>query len=307
MIDALRTRFLSAQPDGYFLDPADLGPYLRHRGWTRDQEKVTRVERAFEDHPDLALRVYTEHPTGGRWLLVWQARPWDERAPDQPLPVERILVEARYYKTLESNVQLGAWSPRLIGSDAESGILAAEDLGRSTYADLGPKTPLEVDAFAALLRYLSLLHRMPSPTWPILNNPAMRQHRHARTFAVADDHPLRSALLDLGDSYLSGADCLVHGDFQPKCWLRTSRGPKIFGARGAHLGRAEFDVGVFLAHLVARGQPLRARQVMSAIWGDPALVFGFAGAELLRVSTDDTQRELARRLITERTGAALGG
>lgn len=306
MADDLRERFLGVVPDAFFLDPGELPRYLRHRGWIRDQEKVAKVERAFEDHPDLALRVLTEHPTGARWLLVWQARPWDERAPDRPMPRDRILVEARYYKTLESNVQLATWSPKLIGSDAESGILAAEDLGRGTMDDIGPRTPLEVDVFAALLRYLSLLHRLPTPTWPVLNNPAMRGLRAERTFRVDAAHPLHAPLLDLADAYLAGADCLVHGDFQPACWVRGTRGPKVFGARWAHLGKAEFDLGVFLAHLVARGQAIRGRQVMSAIWGDPELVFGFAGAELLRVATTDAQRALAARLITERRGDALG-
>jgi len=58
---------------------------------------------------------------------------------------------------------------------------------------------------------------------------------------------------ELGDLYLSDGPTLLHGDFYPGSWLRTTQGIRIIDPEFAFTGAAEFDVGVFAAHLAFTG------------------------------------------------------
>jgi 5-methylthioribose kinase len=49
--------------------------------------------------------------------------------------------------------------------------------------------------------------------------------------------------------YLSDGPCLLHGDFYPGSFLKTDKGIKIIDPEFCFFGFAEFDLGVFIAHL----------------------------------------------------------
>lgn len=53
----------------------------------------------------------------------------------------------------------------------------------------------------------------------------------------------------LGELYLDEGKCLVHGDFYPRSWLLTNKGAAIIDHEFGFKGLAEFDLGVFMAHL----------------------------------------------------------
>ncbi len=80
----------------------------------------------------------------------------------------------------------------------------------------------------------------------------------------------------------------MHGDYYPGSWLRTQKGTKIIDPEFAYLGHAEFDLGVFVAHL--KMAQTDDQVIANALAGyeasdrkfDHALFAGFCGAEILR-------------------------
>jgi 5-methylthioribose kinase len=86
----------------------------------------------------------------------------------------------------------------------------------------------------------------------------------------------------LGQTYLSEGDTLLHGDYFPGSWLQTEAGVRVIDPEFAFFGPPEFDAGVLLAHLYMANQPTEAAEATLKTWCNPKLTRQFAGIEIMR-------------------------
>ena len=298
----------------YQLDAGDregLTAYLRRQGLLAPQERVVTAARAGEGNMNLTLRVTTQEQS----LIAKQGRPWVEKYPQIPAPVERTIVEGRFYALAQRSAPLAARMPRLLALDPQSHILVLQDLGKARdLTTLYAGAPLGEAAAAELADYLGHLHQLtvPAEELQVLRNPAMRALNHEHIFrfpldphnglnldaithgltALARELAADAAYVErvhhLGQRYLEAADGpLCHGDFFPGSFLTTESGIFIIDPEFCFLGLPEFDLAVLLAHLHLAGQPqpagdnvLRRYEQRAAV--DRELVQALVGVEIMR-------------------------
>lgn len=312
--------FRRALPHTYFLDagdPGGLAAYLTAAGRLRGGVAVLGVERAGEGVMNCTVRVRTSEGT----FILKQSRPWAEKYPGVAAPFDRALVEARFYRLVASSPTVAGRMPRLLWSDEEARLLALEDLGAAS--DFFPlytgRATLDDATLYGLVDYLSAL----GPLAPAdaaaregLANDAMRALNHEHLFALPlranngldldaytgtpglaaaaaalrEDAAYAAAVAALGERYRTGrGGSLVHGDFYPGSFLQTAAGVKVIDPEFGFCGDAEFDLGVFAAHLLLAGEaPERAETVLAAYRPaagagySPALARRYAGVEIMR-------------------------
>jgi 5-methylthioribose kinase len=300
-------------PGVYFLDagdPAGLAAYLRARGWIGPGERLLGAGKAGEGNMNYTLRVTTT----ARSFILKQARPWVEKYPHIPAPVERAQVEGRFYEAVSADAELAAMMPRLLGFDATSSVLALEDLGEARdFTPLYQGASLADAELDALAAYLSRLHAVSRDAArdAVFANRAMRALNHLHIFAfpllpengldldaitpglagaaqsLQSDAAYGNAVRDLGARYLADGEALLHGDFFPGSWLQTAQGVRVIDAEFCFYGPPEFDLGVAIAHLhLARQGEARIARLLAQVRPprplDRALIEQFAGVEIMR-------------------------
>lgn len=307
----LKQRFHQVYPTAFFLEKNILAvtSYLKQQQWIDQQEKVLALEKPGEGNMNFVVRVKTDRRT----FILKQARPWVEKFPQIDAPAERVAVEAQFFQHLQKVAAINSFAPTFLGFDSSNFILATQDLGQGAdYSFLYQRNKaLSLDEIKDLLRYLSALHQH-SPPANFPSNLAMRQLNHEHIFnfpyqiengfnleevqvglqAAAipykTDPILKEIIRNCGAIYLAkdGA-CLLHGDFYPGSWLNVTNGLKVIDPEFSFVGPAEFDVGVFIAHLVLAEQPTSFIQFALTEYQQPAnfnskLLAQFAGIEILR-------------------------
>lgn len=312
---------------GFYLAPGDLAgleSWLRDAGLLEAGEDVVAAAPAGAGNMNCTMRVRT----GRRSLIVKQARPWVEKYPQFAAPPQRSRREVEFYRLAAAHGTLAAGLPALLHDDGRSGVLVLEDLGGAgDYTDLYRGAVLTSGESVRIARWLGALHRACSgpPEPGLLSNREMRALNHQHIFelplrsghgldldrftpglesaacAWRDDVRLGAAAEELGRLYLEDGGCLVHGDFFPGSILRTPAGPRFIDAEFAHFGRAEFDVGVWLAHLCLTGQAREAEEDFWCAYARPAdfdagLARRFAGIEVIRRLLGYAQLPLAADL-----------
>ena len=89
--------------------------------------------------------------------------------------------------------------------------------------------------------------------------PPLTRSRRAwalRRAALRADRAFREAVAVLGQRYLGGGCCLVHGSFHPGNWLSLpGGGVRVLDPQYGGWGDAEFDIGTGVAHLLLARQP----------------------------------------------------
>ena len=314
-----KEEFRALFPGTYFLDPGDLpalASYLTAGGRLAADEKLSGAEKAGEGNMNCAVRVRT---TAGSFVLK-QSRPWLEKYPQIAAPFDRTLAESRFYRLVASAAGVAATMPRLRWSDDEARIVALEDLG--TASDFFPlyarEMTLSAQTLLELVAYLSALHGL-APADPAarasLANHEMRALNHEHIFALPlrvdngldldaytgtpglgaaaaalkEDAAYANAVAEAGERYRLGTgQNLLHGDFFPGSFLRTAAGVRVIDPEFCFCGDAEFDLGVFAAHLLLAGEPAeRAEQVLSLYRPatarvSPELTRRYAGVEIMR-------------------------
>ena len=116
--------------------------------------------------------------------------------------------------------------------------------------------------------------------------------------SICADGAVQKAMTKLGEVYLeadtvAGAQSLLHGDYYPGSWLKTDAGFRVIDPEFCFCGPREFDLGVLAAHWIFCGGKAGASTIdrvidAAVVKADTAcqisrqLVFGFAGAELIR-------------------------
>ena len=290
---------------------AELQAYLQQKGWLAASETITALEKPGEGNMNYTLRV----KTAARSFIVKQARPYVEKYPQIAAPAERADVEGAFYEAVAGNQTVAGFMPQLLGLDPENHILALEDLGSaSDFTFLyQPKQALKISDAEQLALYIKELHRFSEQGTKtpaaIFANRQMRALNHEHIFNypfMAENgfdldslHPgfqmismgykidlaLKKKVTDLGKLYLADGPCLLHGDYYPGSWLRSSAGVKVIDPEFCFYGPAEFDLGVMTAHLMMAKQSEETTKTVYAAYGrvqNPALVDYFTGVEIMR-------------------------
>jgi 5-methylthioribose kinase len=250
---------------------------------------------------------------------VKQARSYVEKYPSIAAPAERAVMEGLFYSEIAENPELRSHMPELLGVDEVENMLVLEDLGEA--ADFTncyqPGQVIAADQLTELTTYLSVLHNQFLTDQPngAFTNRAMRALNHEHIFvypfmadngfnldavqeglqALAMAYKQNTALVDttrqLGQRYLTDQAglpvTLLHGDYYPGSWLRTSVGVKVIDPEFCFYGPAEFDLGVMLAHLHMAQQPESVHQQILTGYVrhngfDEHLLRQFTGVEILR-------------------------
>ncbi len=300
-------RFKDQFPDKYFLteEISDVSEYLHSLSFLAPEEQVLSAQKPGEGNMNKVLRVKTNH----RSFIVKQARPWVEKYPAIDAPVERNKIEGQYYARIQNNPQLSQYSPNLLFQDLENLVMILSDLGDGAdflwmYERIENLQERDV---LALVHYLNELHQVPVTNFP--DNLSMRKLNHEHIFhfpflidngfdldelqpglqslkqKYASNQQLVHAITNLGSKYLASGIVLLHGDFYPGSWIRTSDGLKVIDPEFCFPGFQEFDLGVFLAHLQLTDQPTRYSDLVFkeyAHQSDENLTRKIAGVEILR-------------------------
>lgn len=295
---------------------------------------VIDVERIGEGNMNLVVRARFGD---GRSVVVKEARPFVERYPHIPAPVERADVEAAFGRAVAGAPDVARRMPRLLVHDPVAHRVAFEDLaphgGATDLGCLYRGARLEPELLDAWLAWAERLHALrPDGVGAgyreVLRNRAMRALNHAHIFelpfraepprdldgvlpglaavhaAVVATQGVVEAAAALGEVYLADGDALVHGDLYPGSVLVRDGQLFVLDAEFGFFGDPSFDRGVLAAHLVLSGQD--DRLVARALAGAPARARAFAGVEILRRLLGVAQLPLDADLSTRAAWVAQG-
>lgn len=290
--------------------PAALTRLTRELGWLEPAQSITELAVAGAGNMNVVLRAQLA-PSGS--LILKQSLPYVAKYPDIPAPVARIEAEVAFYQTIATS-PVAARMPRLLGFAPDLHLCAFEDLGSGEdFSFLYQRDEARSIPSPALLTWLSQLHSIAVSDAAIGDNMAMRQLNHEHIFDLpfrADSGlsfspaleqfrdqllhaELRATAQALGEIYLGRAsqpctNCLLHGDFYPGSWVQGQDGEvMIIDPEFGFVGPAEFDVGVYLAHLLMCGLDTDALTASLSDYTEPAgfnhtLMWQFAGVEVMR-------------------------
>eukprot|EP01059_Diplonema_ambulator_P022942 TRINITY_DN382_c0_g3_i4.p1 TRINITY_DN382_c0_g3~~TRINITY_DN382_c0_g3_i4.p1 ORF type:complete len:375 (+),score=69.22 TRINITY_DN382_c0_g3_i4:1140-2264(+) len=295
--------------------PDQVDGYLGEQGWCPGR-KVASLEAAGEVfNMNCTVRVKFADDSS---LILKQSRPFVERYPAVEAPFERVNAEARFYSLISSNAGLTEMTPKLIGHDRSSYIIALQDLGKSSdWGKLYAGGAMPLEPAAALGKWLGMLHTMEVTEREGMENTGMKALTRDHVFdlplqeggggvdleAVCEglegeakvlrgDEEFAKEVAVLRDMYLNSADkpgaVLLHGDFFPASWMDPSSGPPcVIDTEFAHFGVPEFDLGVALGHLTLTNNTPAASALYAAYAAakpsvSPRLATQYAGVEIMR-------------------------
>ncbi len=290
-------------------DATGLENFLRSKQRLEEGEKVEGLEIAGQGNMNLVVRV----KTSARSFILKQSRPYVQKYPSVAAPVSRISVEAQFYDSLNSTSVWTNRTPEIYWHDAENFLLCMQDLGVSRdFTDIYQKSVnLTKEEIAQLVICISELHNGVGSESPIMNTE-MRTLNHAHIFDLPlsenngfdldgvlpglqeasskfkGDDKLKKRVAQLGDIYrFEQGKKLLHGDFYPGSWLRTTNGIKIIDPEFCFHGRPEFELGVMIAHLKMAQQSNSIMKDLFVYYHfdkqfDGSLFTKFAGVEIIR-------------------------
>lgn len=305
---------------------ADLHRILSSSNILGADESIESVDVAGEGNMNCTLRVQTSERT----FIAKQSRPWVEKYPAIPAPMNRALYEIQFYQTVTSLDLVPTRMPNLIGLDRTRHLLVLDDLGAgkdgSFLYNQQDKTQL-AEQIPTLASWLAALHQQTKDAadLPKFANRELRQLNHAHIFEIPFQHPpaidldaitpglddaarefsehseLVKRATELGRLYLSDGDTLLHGDFFPGSWLFTQDGLFVIDPEFCFAGRPEFDLAVCVGHLrmmeaVEQVDLLLQTYEASAQSFDRRLLDAWAGVEIIRRLLGVAQLDLSRSL-----------
>lgn len=242
---------------------------LHDLSWLKDGEQVLSLASAGEGNMNVVLRVRTNQ----RSIILKQSRPYVQKYQDIPAPIERIQTEREFYTALDGGSISWAF-PKILNYKPEHFLLMMEDLGdvedmTSIYAS----REVSKENVRQLVDTLNGIHRSQvSSSYPL--NMALRALNHQHIFVLPyafdngfdlddiqaglsglsasfkEDEELKSKIKELGSLYLSKGDTLLHGDYYPGSWMLKGNEVKVLDPEFSFVGPREFDLGVFLAHML---------------------------------------------------------
>ena len=310
----LENKFRESHPHAFFLDDniEALQDYLIHQGWFDESLAITSSEKAGEGNMNKVLRVQIDD---GDTFIIKQSRPWVEKFPDIPAPSERANIEGIYFEYTGQNKTIASFAPDLMHADPDASILVIEDLGRGS--DLSylykKEQVMDEETIVSLMNYISALHQnfAQEECNFYIENRGMRKlnAEHIFRFPFVEDNgldldeitpglaklaakyrndeELMEQIEFLSYRYLQNGDTLVQGDFYPGSFLDTKDGIKVIDPEFCFFGDAEFDLGVFYAHMLMAEQPEKITKGIMEYYKRPAhfsemLYEQYAGIEIMR-------------------------
>lgn len=287
-------------------------------GWLEAGETIHTVSKAGEGNMNVVLRLGTDR----RSLILKQSRPYVQKYPQIPAPLERIHTEERFYWAVAGS-GIEAHLPRVLGFDPDQHLMLLEDLGQAEdMTFLYQARQVAPETLDTLVEVLGRIHATPVPAgFP--DNLELRRLNHQHIFVLpflADngfnldqiqpglealaapfkaEAPLKAAVNALGERYLATGPVLLHGDYYPGSWLQASGTVYVIDPEFCFAGFAEFDLGVMAAHLLmATGDAEIVNRVLERYPGQAnrELAVQVAGTEIVRRLIGLAQLPLERSL-----------
>ena len=313
------------------LQPVKIEEYLISQQWIDATDTVVRIDKAGEGNMNLVLRVITREGS----FIIKQSRPWVEKYPQIAAPADRILVEVAFYSAAKSISEVATHMPDLLEVDPPNRIAMFEDLGSAADFTTVYANPSSIDTYLLnLCDWLSALHNgnFDDKTKKALVNREMRglNHEHIFHFPLVPENQFDldaitpglqaegdrlkrdirfvDTVTELGKRYLNSGtnkrDVLLHGDYYPGSWLDTQHGIRIIDPEFSFFGDPEFDVGVFMAHMLIAGCPDKVVYTILDLYKGPSsfiptLAFQYAGVEIMRRLIGVAQLPLSADLETK--------
>jgi len=306
--------FRSQFPNACYFDEQHLNElpgYLIKKGLLTQDENIFSTEKPGEGNMNFVRRVITNK----RSFIIKQCRPWVEKYPDIPAPVERMEVEAKYYQFIADDPFFNPYSPKILVYDPENLIIVFEDLGKGSDFTFCYERSKEINdtQLSSLLVYISHLHNIDwkDRKHQFPSNQELKQLNHEHIFIypykvnngfdldsvqpglqelslpIKQNTYLKQKIRNLGKKYLASGPVLIHGDYYPGSWLQVDHNVKVIDPEFAFFGYAEFDIAVMTAHFFMSGMKMeKINHILKdyLIRNDfnRDLFIGFCGVEILR-------------------------
>jgi 5-methylthioribose kinase len=151
----------------------------------------------------------------------------------------------------------------------------------------------------------SRVARLGSKKKTLFYTACRKQGLQLEAMLYKKDEGLKTIVKILGDKYLADGPYLLHGDYYPGSFLKTNSGVKVIDPEFCFYGFAEFDLGVFIAHLkmTEQSQDLTDVVLLNYKKGtdfDEKLLNQFVGVEILRRIIGLAQLPLSLSLETKK-------
>ncbi|SHM89294.1 phosphotransferase [Flavobacterium chilense] len=288
-----------------------LSDYLLKKNWLLINETILSLTKPGEGNMNYVLRVTTNLRT----FIIKQSRGYVEKYPQIAAPEKRVITEATFYTKISSEATVKSRMPELLGLDTENNVLLLEDLGNANdYTALyNLESELSTTEIVVLVSYLNDLHSHFSKTQldDELANLELRKLNYEHIFhypfleengfdlntaqeglqelalPYKKDTDLKKQVELLGSLYVSKGKYLLHGDYYPGSWLKTTDGIKIIDPEFCYYGSREFDLGVLIAHLYLTKQK---QSIIDCVYEsynsyselNCSILTGFIGIEIMR-------------------------
>jgi 5-methylthioribose kinase len=285
------------------LSKSELQGYLEQLSWISN-ETISEVVSAGEGNMNVVLRITTDQ----RSFILKQSRPYVQKYPDIPAPIERIDVEAQFYHAL-SKSDVSQHLPSVMNYAPQEYLLMLSDLGAIVdMTSIYHAREIKDSYVEQLVRIAHQCHQS-SDVAGFPENMELRKLNHQHIFLLPFDGDngfslddvqvglqelakpyqgniaLKSVIAEMGEHYLSQGDALVHGDYYPGSWMRSDEELYVLDPEFAHLGQAEFDLGVMTAHLIMATHDIDYRSKVIEAYPneiDQLLLSRYAGIEIMR-------------------------
>ena len=245
----------------------NLTTYLKNKiGFLKLSEIINEIEIAGEGNMNVVLRIKTNKRT----FILKQSRPFVQKYPDLPAPVDRINVEKKFYDLMDQN----SFFPEILGYLPSDYILLLEDLGKGEdLTSLYNTRRITSDLIKEFTLGLYYIHKKKAPAdYP--ENIELRKLNHDHIFELPfkennsfnldhiqkglenlsnpfkKNNSLKEKVLYAGKIYLEKGNTLLHGDYYPGSWMRVGDNNYVIDPEFSFVGPKAFDLGVMSAHII---------------------------------------------------------
>lgn len=311
-LQSQEAKFRASFPNGFFLfkeNLSDIERYLKDWRFISEDDTLLELKKPGDGNMNYVLRAIFKHSES---IIIKQSRPWVEKYPQFEAPIIRNVVERTFLDLVQLDERLSEHTPRVIGFDASSNILVTQDIRKSKDLSRVYKRGEVVtnSEITQVVDYANnLLTITNTATFP--TNVDMRKLNHHHIFDLpfkvgngfnldeiqnglqdisticTSDSELTRKVNDLGNVYMSQGKHLVHGDLYPGSILETEECLYIIDPEFSFIGPSEWDIAIFIAHLMLAQIPKEQVHFTIDSFQKPAsfnqLQFcGFIGTEIIR-------------------------
>ena len=233
-------------------DPASLGPYLAHRGYTMEQ---SRILPGGVSNNTVLIRL-----RDGSLIVVKQAREQLKTAAEWKSDPARIKQEALAMKWLSRWTPVGS-VPRLLFLDTANHILAMDAVPQphDEWKRLLLSGQIDMDHFCKFGELLAAIHRGSylerRDVEPLFRDQSFFFSLRLDPYYLytANNEPRAAMFLrELVQETQARRFGLVHGDYSPKNVLVRGDQLILLDHEAAHFGEPTFDVGFALTHFLSK-------------------------------------------------------